>query len=217
MGYSNVSDLREAVGRRLEISKKNEYDQDYFNGLLDEIIAISTIKYPPQALEEEIGIVMDSIENDLKRNNLDLPTYLKVRQMDEAKYKEEVVTPIAVKRLQRGLVMRELARVEKIELDTKQLEAEFNLTLSQLSQTGSLKQMRSKWSNEEIANMVALESSQNVLNRQVLIRLKAIATGHGDDLPETIESVAEIATVSEDLTTTATEEPKQETTSQPEA
>ena len=49
------------------------------------------------------------------------------------------MTPIAVKRLQRGLVMRELARAEKIELDTKQLEAEFNLTLSQLSQTGSLK------------------------------------------------------------------------------
>ena len=47
--------------------------------------------------------------------------------------------------------------------------------------------------------MVALESSQNVLNRQVLIRLKAIATGHGDDLPvETIESEAEIVTVSDD-------------------
>ena len=66
MGYSNISDLQEAVGRRMEISKKNEYDQEFFNGLLDEIIAISTIKYPPQALDEEIGIVMDLIENDLK-------------------------------------------------------------------------------------------------------------------------------------------------------
>ena len=119
--------------------------------------------------------------------------------------------------------MRELARAEKIELDTKQLEAEFNLTLSQLSQTGNLKTMRSKWSNEEIANMVALELSQNVLNRQVLIRLKAIATGHGDDqlVVKTVDSVVEPVTVSDEQVATTTEGPenelKQETSSQPEA
>ena len=45
--------------------------------LLDEIIAISTIKYPPQALDEEIGIVMDLIENDLKREQPGLSHLLK--------------------------------------------------------------------------------------------------------------------------------------------
>ena len=70
--------------------------------------------------------------------------------------------------------------------------------------------------------MVALESSQNVINRQVLVRLKAIATGHGDDLPvETVESEVEPVTVSDDQAAATTEGPenelKQETSSQPEA
>ena len=51
--------------------------------LLEEVIAISTIKYPPQILEDEVDHLLEHFEQDLSKQKMDMETYLKTREMDK--------------------------------------------------------------------------------------------------------------------------------------
>ena len=64
--------------KNLEENANREYDNNYYNSLVDEIVEASTIKYSPQVLEEEIERVKHSLEHDLEDRKMDMPTYLEI-------------------------------------------------------------------------------------------------------------------------------------------
>ena len=52
--------LRESIRQNLTETNLRDYDNNYFTDLMDQIIAVSTIKYPPQVLQEEADRVLHS-------------------------------------------------------------------------------------------------------------------------------------------------------------
>ena len=64
---------------------------------------------------------------------MDLETYFKVRETTREKFIEEEVNPVAKKRLERGLILDEIVRKEKIQIDNEALDAEYNNTLNGLA------------------------------------------------------------------------------------
>ncbi len=128
-------------------------------------------------LDDEIHSVLHTIERDLARQNMDLDTYLKVRQLERDAFIEQEVKPTAVRRLERSLLLDEVARAEKIELDNQELESTFSETLAELQSSGDFENTRKKVGANRLANAVAMEAVSRLMNRRVLERLKAIATG----------------------------------------
>lgn len=177
----SVEELRSRMLENLTQEAKDQYDDEYFENLISMIKAISTIKYPPQILDHEIEHVLEDVERRLKDQGVEnLDAYYKMLNTTKEKFIEEQARPTSIKRLERGLVMDELARSEKIELDNEALEAEFSNTWSSLSAQDEEFAKRTKNGTRptrEIVDAVAMESANRLYTRRVLDQIKAIATG----------------------------------------
>lgn len=183
--FENIAALRASVTKQIEDSHNREYDSDYLTGVVDEIVATSTVKFSPQMLDEEIEHVQHSLEDDLARQRLDLETYLKTRNLDHATFVETELKPVAAKRLTRSLILDEIARAEKIELDQTELESEVTNTIEELQNSIDFKKLRKGTRMQDLANAVTLETANRLLNRQIMDRLKVIASGKAEAAPET--------------------------------
>lgn len=173
----SIDELKKSIRERLEAGKKEEYDRKYFDELVDELIGISTIQYPPQVLEDEMESVLHSLADDLAAQKLDFDTYLKLINKDRETFLNEQIKPAAAKRLERSLVLDQLSHEEKIALPKEDLENEFNKTLYDIQATTDMRQLRRKMSNERLANAIAMQAATRLMSKRTLERLKAIATG----------------------------------------
>jgi trigger factor len=199
--FTSLDDLRKNIQTQLEVNRSNEYDQKYLNEFIDKIVQESTIEYPPQILEDEEKEILEDIEHDLSHQQLDLDTYLKTRQLEKDAFIEDEVKPSAKKRLERSLLLEQIAQAEKIELDRKELEAAVTQTLLQLQNQPNQRKPRSKAEMRNMTNVVTIQTANRLLNRQIMDRLKEIGSGKFVPAQETVaETPAEEKSVPEPTT-----------------
>ena len=174
-----VDALREAVTKDVENRSRASYDDKYFVDVIEKIKEGATLKYHQHALEHEGEHVLEDLGQRLAQQSMDLDTYFKVRNTTREQFMEEEVRPVARKRFERSLILDEIVRREKIEVDNASLDAEFNQTLSALTMQGlDLGKVRGgRKGQQRVAQAVAMESANRVLTRRALDVLKSIATG----------------------------------------
>src|SRR5687768_1602885 len=171
--------LREAVKKDVENRSKADYDDKYFVELIEKIKEGATLKYHEHTLEHESEHVLEDLSQRLAGQNMDLDTYFKLRNTTREQFIEEEVKPVAKKRLERSLILDEVVRKEKIEVDNESLDSEFNQTLNALSMQGlDFGKIRGgKKGQQRVAQAVAMESANRLLTRRALDVLKTIAMG----------------------------------------
>ena len=171
--------FRELLLKDLEAESVTEYDDEYFTALIDKIKEGATIKYPPQVLDHETEAVLEDIKQRLSQQGMEFNAYLKMQESTLEEFTEKEARPVAQKRLERGLIFDELARVENIEIKEGDLEAEFNQTVMSLASQGyDLNNVKGgKRAQAEIANNIAQQSATQLITRLTLDRIKDIATG----------------------------------------
>jgi len=177
--YDSLDVLKEALNKEIEARARTEYDDKYYAQLVDELRKEAVIKYAPQTLEHEAEHVVNDMRRRLAQQGLDLDTYYKMRETDAAKFLEEEAKPVARNRLERSLILDEVARVEKIEVDNSALDEEFSSTLLDLQGQGlNLNAVRGgRQGQQRVAEAVAMQSASRLLTRRTLERLRQIATG----------------------------------------
>ena len=198
--YPTVADFRTSIRKTLEENEQREYDNQYLTSIVDEIRGISTILYPPQILAEEVDRVIHSLEDDLAQQKMDLSTYLKTINKEKEEFIETEAKPVARQRLERSLVMDEIAHAESLQLDMDALQKETSRTMASLQNDPEYRKMAKGRKADDLARGVTMESANRVMNRQVLERLKAIARGE-------LEAKAEIVPAEPVVAETASVEP----------
>ena len=208
--FETLDQLKEALKNELETRSKAEYEDKYYLDLLDQVKAGATIKYPPQVIDHEAEHVVDDLRKRLTQQGLDLDTYFKMRETTLETFMEEEARPVAVRRLERSLILDQLAHEEKVEVDEGSLQSEFGMTLNELQNQGlNLGDMRGgKRSQQQVAEAIAMESASRLITRRTLERIKAIATG--EYKPEDAESAEQPqeASAEESPAETAEEKPE---------
>jgi len=175
--YETIDQLHDAVKAQLKARQDGEYDQVYFEELLDEIAKIATLKYPPQVLEHEMEHVVESLTHDLSHQHMDLAVYLKTINKEKEAWMEEEVKPAAARNLTKSLIMQELSKVEEVKLENKDLQAEATGILAEMQQATDPKSLEKQLKNKNFVNAVTMEAASRVMNRKVFERMKDIATG----------------------------------------
>ena len=176
----NVDELRKRMQENIELEARNNFDDQYYENLLDLIKQGAEIKYPPQVLDHELEHVLEDVERRLKNEGIEnLDTYFTMLKTDRETFINEQARPTSIKRLERGLVMDELARVEKVEIDNDALETEFNSMWANLvmnDEEFAKKTKNGTKASRELIDAVALDSANRLVTRRVLDRIKEIAT-----------------------------------------
>jgi trigger factor len=185
--YESIEQLKEGAKVQLEARQKSEYDQVYFEGLLDDIASGATVKFPPQVLEQETEHIIESVTHDLSHQHMDLDTYLKTLNKEKEVWLEEDVKPAAAKNLTKSLVMQELSKVEGVKFENEDLQAEATSMLAEMQQNSEPKELEKQLKNKDFINAVTMEAASRVINRKTFDRMRDIATGkleESEEIPE---------------------------------
>ncbi len=175
--FESVEKLRETVQESLEAQRANDYDQRYFDELIDTIVEQATTRYPPNVLADEVEHILEHLKEDLSQQKMDLETYLKARNLEKDAFIENEVKPAAIKRLKRSLIMDELARAENIQVSREELQNAVAQTISQITNEIDLSAVKTNLARKNFTTAVTYETAGRLLNQYIKDRLKAIATG----------------------------------------
>lgn len=175
--YDSTDAFRSSVEEHLRHDHQEKYDEEYFNGLLEDIAKQTKITYPPQMLEHEQEHVLEDIKSRLANQNLEFETYLKLREMDEAKFIEEEVQPVAKERMERSLLVDALISAEELKLDEEMLKDQINQVMGEIFYSGNADEMQKEMGKQEFSRAISMEGVQRTINAQLQERLKLIATG----------------------------------------
>jgi trigger factor len=186
--FNTMEELQKAIRTQLETNERDEYNDNYSNELLEKVIAVSTIKYPPQILEDEVEHLLEHFEQDLKKQKMEMETYLKTREMDRDTFIENDIRPAAITRLEQKLVLDKISEAEKIQINMEELQTTLTQTMMQLQQNDpDVRKMRGKQA-QQLVSTIMLDSASRLMNRDTLQRLKAIAVGEYPPPPEAVVS-----------------------------
>ncbi|MBA4379914.1 MAG: trigger factor [Anaerolinea sp.] len=183
--FESLAALRDVVRANLEQRSKVDYDNGYFNNLIEELRKGATIKYPPQVLEHEIEHVTKDYETRLAKQNLDLEAYLKMRAQDKETFIAEEIRPSAARRVERLLALEEIARVEKITLSDEQLDAAVQQTWGEMQASPEFQKAMAGKSqpSKQMIETITMESASRAITQKTLTRLKEIALGQAPESP----------------------------------
>jgi trigger factor len=182
--FENYSELEKAVRDQQESTKKQEVDEKFYSDLMAKYAEIASVKFPPFMVDEEVEQILKNLERDLKKQNLDFDTYLKLLNTEKEKYVEENVRPAAINRVKNSLIIEKFAQEEKIEVPKEEIDGIINDTVQMLHNMPDQKGKKQKVTNEMVNN-VAYNAISRLYNEKTLNRMKALATGEPE--PEVIE------------------------------
>jgi trigger factor len=147
----DLSSLKERIEENMTHQLEDKAMSDFEDRLLDEIVKISEVEFPPFIVENEIDYLLQRQSEEWQRYPADVQESL--RTMPEAKLRENL-RPMATKRVAHLLVIYEFVKAENIEVN----EAEIDLQISHM--TGS----------EESRKAIDTPENREVIRRYILRR-----------------------------------------------
>ena len=188
--YENIAGLNDDIRKTLGKQAKEDYDNNYNDKIMLEMLKNTVIKYPPQMLDREIDLYLQQLENRLAQQKLDMDTYLKMRKIDAAALRTES-KPLAEERLKRTLVLLEIAKAENIHVENSELESESTRTLEELGRMMPPDKARKTLTNEFVRGMIG-NIGADLLVQHTWSYLQSVARGEKEEqLSETKPDAAD--------------------------
>ena len=169
-GYESLDALRSSVLESLTAQVKRVAERALQEKSLQEVLKEASVEVSDLTTNREIDHLMEEQNRALQGRRMDMDTYLR----DAGKSREELrneLRPVAVERLTRFLVMRELAQEEGIEVSSEDIDSEIDVLTSGSGQ--SQESLRQSLSTEDARSSIG----NAILTRTVLERLAGIARG----------------------------------------
>jgi trigger factor len=198
--YENLASLNDDIRISLEKQSKEDYDNNYHDKIMKELLKDAAIKFPPQMLDREVDIFTEQLENRLAQQKIDMETYLKMRKIDTDTLRTEL-KPQAEERLKRTLVLLEIARVENIHVENKELETESKRTLDELGRMMPADKVRKTLTNEFVRGMIG-NIGADLLVKHTWDYLQTVARGELEEqatetIPTEPDQISEIVETNE--------------------
>lgn len=152
--FKTVQELKDDIKKQLGAEQENQANRDFENQLLEEIVQGTTVAIPDSLVDEQL----DQLENDERQNLIyrgqTWEEHLKLEGVTNEQHREKNREP-ARQRVVAGLVLSEIAELEKITVEPEEFEMRMQLLKGQYPD----KQMQ-----EELDKP---EGRRNILSRMV--------------------------------------------------
>lgn len=162
--FENFASLQKHFDETIRKEKKGQEEQRFEIEILDDIISKSRFEEIPDLLiESELDKMIKEMSHDLSHQGLKFEDYLKGLKKSAEELKNEL-KPTAVKRIKTALIIRHIAKEEKIEIVPNEIETEINKTRENYkNQPEILKQLDSAEYKMYLANVLASKKVMNLL------------------------------------------------------
>jgi len=189
-----LEQLRVRVRDNMESQQTEQYDEKYPDLVLDRIMELTQVKYPPRMVEARIDEMMQEAEGHFKESyGVTLSAYFQLTGTTAEKMREQMRSD-AETWVKRSLVLSELVEREQIRLYVSEVDAVMEASIAQMNV--SAKEKRRLKSNEQRSNVA------NYLIMQRMMR-RLVAIGKGEAPPLEVDNTP---VNSEDLLLTLVEQ-----------
>jgi len=201
-----VAELEEEIRTDLIAQNNQEVENDYLNQIFDRILEDSEVKYPPQMVEKEVEGELQELSQRLQAQGMELEMYLEMQEMSVDDLREQI-RPQAEIRIERGLIVGEIADSEDFNIQPEEITGEFHQILDQHFGEGDSEERKQFLSSPDSMQLLNRISSQMV-SQKVLSYLIALAKG--EDTSEFFKPEEEIEAEADQPETEADAEPASE-------
>jgi FKBP-type peptidyl-prolyl cis-trans isomerase (trigger factor) len=180
--HETMDELRKEIRTSLEQEARENYDSDYNDGIIENLIEDASFKYPAQMVEDEIKQMRANLESQITRQGLSMEMYYQIRGLDEDGLLEEL-KPAAEERIKSNLVLLEVAEQEDIQVDPEELQEETDRVMETLREVLSPDEAQKLDESDRYSNVLS-NVWIDMVNHKTIERLRAIAKGEA--LPEIV-------------------------------
>jgi trigger factor len=167
-GFENLEKLKENIREGILMEKETEEKKNWQEKIISEIIAKSSMDLPDLLVESEAEKMLEEAKINVGNMGLPWENYLEQAGKTEQALKKELQVP-AEKRVKGTLILREIAKQEKIETSDEEMEKEMNTLLKQFPDPEAAKkqidieQLKS-YTYEMIRNRKVFELLESIAN-----------------------------------------------------
>jgi trigger factor len=178
--FNTLAELRDSIRKQLQDYKTRNAQQQYGSQVLDAFANLSTAVYPPVYIEDRLNDMVAELKDDVKRDeHMPFDEWLKMQNKTEAQVREDL-RPNAEQRAKKGLVMREVARLENVQVTDDEIAAEVERTMQMYGGGNASPELRKLLMKEE--NVRSMQNS--ILTNKVMARMAQIARGEENQAQE---------------------------------
>ena len=175
----DLAGLRQAVQDDLARTALDNARSQYSAAVLEKIVEGAEIEYPDLMLTEQIDAMIEEFEGNLKQQRLNLDEYLRLTNSTKDDLREQY-RESAAHSLRQNLALRELVRVQDIEISDEALELRLN---SVIAGYGTSPEIRRLFDTPQMRGNIRNELVMNHLNAHL------VAIGMGEDPSALIEDM----------------------------
>ncbi len=131
----NVKDMLEDIKSELALQNERQADDKYKDDLIQALVDVSKVSVPEILLADQIRSIGQDFKQNLMYRGLTPDEYMKqMGYVDEDEWQAKEFKVLAEKRVQAGLVLAELSKVENIEVSKDELDARHAQMIEQYPQ-----------------------------------------------------------------------------------
>ena len=158
--FKTVAELRKDIKAELMARKKEEADRELKDKLVEQLVKTSVIPVPEVLIGDQEANLQRDMQQNLMSRGMTLQQYLTEQKLTEEEWNKKELKPAAIARVQAGLALAELTKLEKIEASKQELDARHAEMKQQYgSDPTVLAQLDSPEVRRDLANRVLTEKT----------------------------------------------------------
>ena len=122
-GITTKEELEAQISENIIVQKESQAENKYYDELLEAAAKNVEVDIPEAMINEELDRMINQYSDHLKMQGITLEQFYKLTNSDEAALKDQM-RPEAIKRITYRLMLEEIAKKEKIEIDDKEAQEE---------------------------------------------------------------------------------------------
>ena len=89
--FETLEDLRQSIRTSMEAGEKNRLENEYITNVLDAVVEMSTLNYPPVVIEDQINSMLQDTEQRLRQIGIDnFETFLRQTNQKMEEYRDRL-------------------------------------------------------------------------------------------------------------------------------
>lgn len=156
--FKTVEELRADIERELVAQNERQADEKFKDNLLGALVKASKVPVPEVLVTDQIKSVEQDFRQNLMYRGMSVEQYIEqTGYKDEDEMRDKEFKPAAIRRVQSGLVLAELSKVEHIEVSRDELDARQAEMLAQYP--NMQEQLDTPEARRDLANRVVTEKT----------------------------------------------------------
>lgn len=159
--FKNATELTEDIKKELTARKTEEADNKLKDELVEKLVKASKVPVPEVLVGDQARNLEQDMVQNLMARGVTLEQYLTEKGFkDKEDWQEKELKEAAIARVQSGLVLAELTKVEKIEADKKELDERHAQMMAQYAGDENIRtQLDTPEARRDLANRVLTEKT----------------------------------------------------------